>query len=379
MGYLVTRIVLPYLSIETDRHGNDRYYVRRGGKRKRIRETPGTPAFLAAYQALLSTDSDPTPQKAIAATKRLPGSLGWLCQEYFKAAEFTTLGPTTRHARRLILDRVCETAGEKRYRMLESKHIRSARDKMADRPEAANSQIKALRQLFKWAINAQLTAANPAEKVPYLKSKNPDGFHTWTLDEVAAFEARHPVGTKARLALTLLLYTGVRRSDVIHLGPQMIKDGWLSFTEAKGRARKVKHRQLPVLAPLKAIIDATPVGHLNFLVTEHGKPYSHGGFGNWFGRQCRLAGLKDCSAHGLRKAGATIAADNGATEFQLMAIYGWESAKQAAVYTRRANRRKLAGEGMHFISIEEQAGNTTVSPQIEKTESETKSDENINE
>jgi hypothetical protein len=51
----------------------------------------------------------------------------------------------------------------------------------------------------------------------------------------------------------------------------------------------------------------------------------------------------------LRKAGATIAADNGATEHQLMAIYGWESPKQAAIYTRKANRKKLAGEAMHLI------------------------------
>jgi hypothetical protein len=46
-----------------------------------------------------------------------------------------------------------------------------------------------------------------------------------------------------------------------------------------------------------------------------------------------------CSAHGPRKAGTSIAADNGATEHQLSVIYGWASPKQAALYTRRANRR----------------------------------------
>jgi hypothetical protein len=36
-------------------------------------------------------------------------------------------------------------------------------------------------------------------------------------EEVAQFEAQHPIGTKARLALALLLFIGHRRSDVILL------------------------------------------------------------------------------------------------------------------------------------------------------------------
>jgi hypothetical protein len=59
--------------------------------------------------------------------------------------------------------------------------------------------------------------------------------------------------------------------------------------------------------------------------------------------------MRHCSAHGLRKAGATIAAENGATEHQLMAIYGWESPKQAALYTRKADRKRLAGDAMHLL------------------------------
>jgi len=72
-------------------------------------------------------------------------------------------------------------------------------------------------------------------------------------------------------------------------------------------------------------------GHLAYLVTEFGKPFTANEFGNWFRKRCDEAGLPQCSAHGLRKAGATIAANTGATEHQLMAIYGWESPKQAAL------------------------------------------------
>jgi integrase len=137
-----------------------------------------------------------------------------------------------------------------------------------------------------------------------------------------------------------LLYSGVRKSDVVKLGPQMERAGSLHFTETKGRARKPKHRVIPILPELRSSIDATPSGHLTYLATEFGRPYAENG--NYFKRRCLEAGLPHCSAHGLRKAGATLAAETGAMEPQLVAIYGWESMKQASLYARKANREKLA-------------------------------------
>ena len=52
------------------------------------------------------------------------------------------------------------------------------------------------------------------------------------------------------------------------------------------------------------------------------------------------------SAHGVRKIAATRAADAGATEAELMAIFGWTDPKMAAHYTRTANRKRLAAQGM---------------------------------
>lgn len=57
-------------------------------------------------------------------------------------------------------------------------------------------------------------------------------------------------------------------------------------------------------------------------------------------------GLPHCSAHGLRKAGTKIAAENKATVHQLMSIYGWETQKQAELYTREATMIMMAAEAM---------------------------------
>jgi integrase len=200
----------------------------------------------------------------------------------------------------------------------------------------------------------------PGARSPILESKNPDGFKAWTEADVAKYEARHPVGTKARLALDLLLYTGVRRSDLVKLGPQMERGGKLVFTETKGRRRIVKTHELPILPPLRASIDASPTGHLVYLVTTQGRPHSVKAFGNWFKRRCREAGVGDLSAHGLRKLGAQRCAEAGATEHQLMALFGWTTSKQAAVYTRKVNRARL--EAAAAVLLQGQVENKSVPP-----------------
>jgi integrase len=196
---------------------------------------------------------------------------------------------------------------------MKHKHVRAIRDEKIDLPEAANGRLKALGQVFAWAISEDLAHEDPTAAVDYLSSGS-EGFHTWTLEEVQAYEADHPLGSKARLALALLLFTGVRRSDAVKLGRHMERDGVLHFSETKGSNSRAlgrkkrpgaKKRALPILPELRAVIDATPSGNLTYLVTAFDRPWTAAGFGNKFREWCDLAGLKQCSAHGLRKAGAT--------------------------------------------------------------------------
>ena len=94
------------------------------------------------------------------------------------------------------------------------------------------------------------------------------------------------------------------------------------------------------------MLEVSPLGELTFLVTEEGRAFTAAGFGNWFRDRCNEAGLTNCSAHGLRKAAATIAAENGATAHELMSIFGWLSIQEAERYTRSAERKHLAARGM---------------------------------
>src|ERR1019366_10389925 len=112
------------------------------------------------------------------------------------------------------------------------------RDRKAAFPEGANNRVKAIRAVFKWATKKKFAPHNPARDLSKLESNNPSGYHAWTPEEVQQFEQRHPIGTKARLALALLLFTGQRRSDITRLGRQHTKDGKITFKQFKGRNRK---------------------------------------------------------------------------------------------------------------------------------------------
>jgi site-specific recombinase XerD len=91
--------------------------------------------------------------------------------------------------------------------------------------------------------------------------------------------------------------------------------------------------------------------HLTFVVTAEGKPFTAAGFGNHFRDLCDSAGLSArCTSHGLRKAAATYFAEQGATDHQLMAWFGWASISQAQVYTKSANRKLMAQGAAKLIS-----------------------------
>lgn len=338
---------------DQDRHGNVRIYFRaRGRKKVRLRGTPWTPGFMAAYEDAKGGEANPA-KRGIGT-----GTWQWLCVKYFaECAEFKLLDPSTRKVRRNILEATCEEpiapGSSKFFRdmplsKMTADAVEVLRDRKLEFPEAANGRVKAIRQVFKFGVRKKHAPFNPARDVPYIRTGSA-GYHTWTVDEVHQFEERHPVGSKARLALALLMFTGQRRSDIVQFGKQHAKGGKLTFTQHKGRKRKPKQLTLLMLPALRSIIDASPCGELTYLINDLGRPFTAAGFGNKFRVWCDEAGLPHCSAHGVRKAGATIAAENGATSRQLMAIFGWDTFKEAERYTRAADQKRMAADAMHLI------------------------------
>jgi integrase len=338
----------PYLCSDVDRHGNVRVYFRRAGQPKvRLREKLDSEAFRRRYDELLAggPKAADQPQTSLATPKR--NTLRWLCVEFFGSPDFKRLDPRTQYTRRRILELMFdepiapgakETFGEFPLDRLRPKDLRVLRDRKADLPGAADNRVRALRRVFKWGLKNEHVKSNPARDVEYV-AKGSEGWHSWTPAELIKFEERHPVGTKPRLALALLMYTGARRSDVVRLGKGNVQDGWIKFSQRKTSVPV----ELPMLPALQEIIDVTPVvGATTYLVTQYGKPFTAAGFGNWFRDRCNEAVLPQCSAHGVRKASAARAAENGATVHQLMSMFGWLTMHEAQRYTKAAERKRLA-------------------------------------
>jgi integrase len=356
------KVEFPYLSEELNRHGKKVRFVRRHGRRLRIREKPGTQEFLDSYKEKLQRLSPAGPPQCGPARQPWPvGTLGWLGIKYFGSDEFQALDLTSQRNRRQVL----EACFEEPYKdddpkkmglcpssALTAQGVKRLRDLKKDKPGAANNRRKYLSSMFGWAIEQTppLLKSNPARDVKRIKYET-EGFHSWTEEELAQFEAYYAVGTKGRLASSMLQFTGTRRGDMVTLGKQHVRNGWLKFVPSKRRkqTKNVEPSEKPWLPVLDQIVKASPCGDLTFLVTDYGRPFTPAGFGNWFRDRCNEAGLPQCSAHGLRKLGAKRAAEHGATAHQLMAIFDWTSLAVAKKYTEAAERKKLTASSMVLL------------------------------
>ena len=219
-------------------------------------------------------------------------------------------------------------------------------------PHGALNLLKTFRHFFRWCLDRKLVANDPTFGIRLKVSKS-DGHHTWTEEEIAAFEAYYPVGSKPRWALALGLYTAQRRGDVVRIGRQHIKDNTLAIRQTKTGAPLA----IPVHPDLAAIIATTPVGHLTLLVTQSGKGYSGNDFTDQFRAWCDAAGLpKHCVFHGLRKAACVRLADAGCSAFEIQAISGHKTLSEVQRYTQGADQRRLA------VAAMERMGNKSVKP-----------------
>ena len=301
---------------------------------------------MAAYDAALAGQPE-----EIGASRVRPGTIRALAISYYNSVAFRSMKPITQSVYRNIVDRFCrekdkkgEEHGDKRASTLQREHIVKLMATRADRPDSANGLRKALRAMMKQAVEIGLRADDPTRDVKATRVKSA-GYHSWTDDEIDQFEKRHSVGSRARLALALLLYTGQRRSDVVRMGRQHIRDGVLHVRQLKTGAELA----IPVHADLHAVICESVAGHMTFLVTDFGKPFTAAGFGNWFREQCDMANLRHCSAHGLRKAAARRLAEAGCTEHEIAAITGHASLREITRYTKAADQKRLAAAAMKKV------------------------------
>lgn len=333
----MNRELPPYASSYRDRHGKERVRFRKTGLPTAFpKAAPGTEDFWEEYLAWKNATPAPGIDRAI------PGTFDDLITRFYSSVAWRNIPKeSTRTTYRGELERFRAKYGKRRVSTMTARHVNGLMEKMADTPAAANNLLKRLRTLFDYAILLGMRRDNPAKAVRSVKAKG-DGFHEWTEPEIAKFQKKHAVGTKARLALEIFLCTAQRRSDAASMGEAPDKPGYVKVRQLKTDAFLTirMHRDL------KAAVAACPSGKPWFLVSERGTPYTKESLGNWFKKQCVAAGLPHCSAHGLRKAASRRMAELGLSNQLIKSITGHATDSEISRYTKNADQARRADKAM---------------------------------
>lgn len=335
-----------------DRHGKLRWRYRVKGFTVNLGTEFGSDEFIKRYTAaikgerLTGEDAGRFSQAPHSGLPEGQHSLDALIESWYKSAQWTQLGDTTRQHYRLLTEELRERFGHKAVEDLNRSTVKMLMQEKADKPNAANKRLRILRFLLDHAVEVlEWVDTNPAREVKKF-AINTDGYHTWTEDEISKFYATHEEGSMADLAMTLMLCTGAARADAVQLGPDNIESvngvPRLRYYRQKMKTRNGVLVDIPVHPELARRIERLTHNPETFLQTEAGKQRSSNGLGNHMRKWCDEAGLKQCSAHGLRKACARRLAEAGASPHEIMAVTGHKTLVEVERYTQKVQRAGMA-------------------------------------
>lgn len=344
-----------YVTSFVDRHGKKRYRFRRDGA-SRYLPPPGTPEYREAYEEALAGTA------GLVRARR--GTVADLVARFYRSVPFQNAGPSWQRTMRQVIEPFREEAGAQRVADFKPRHInillgrKMQRQVIDGKKVGGTAAAKRLREvllrLFECAVSEEMIDANPVIKSSEVVH-NAKGFYAWTEADIAKFRAYWPLGTKARLAIELMLWTGARRGNAHTMPPP-----------ANGRFKAIavktgKEINMHVTGQLKAAIDAMAPGEIGtetLIVTSYGKPYSAAGFGNKVREWCDAAGLPKCTAHGLRKALARRAAELGTSQQGIKSLGQWAGDDEVKIYVESANRTRLADLALADVAEWERTSNS---------------------
>lgn len=320
--------------------GKTYLYVRRAdGPDIRLPDLPANdPEFLRAY-----TDARETPKRTGGMFRA--GSIGAVFTAAIACEDMHTISSAYRAMIRRHADDIRENYGTAPIRGLERRHVQQD----VDNASAPDHRRKVWRWTVKWAIRNGFIEHDPTERVSLPRKAPTEGHPAWTANDVNKFRTHWTIGSRQRLVMEILQWTGARISDAVLLGPQHIgSDGIIAYSQQKtgSMAYCPWFCSLPAYAddmendrvPMHCALDARFAKHLTFLATEHGTTRSAKSIGGVVREAAHDAGMLK-SAHGLRKYRATMLAHAGATPHQIGAWTGHESLKEIEHYTKPMERR----------------------------------------
>jgi integrase len=342
---------IKYVNLFETRWGKPICYFRRGGVRIPLTAKFGSATWWAQYTAALNGQPLPPDGPGVGAERTIPRSLDAVVVSLMQTADYQGLAHHSKRSYQAGFKQLREHFGKKDIRVFEHAALKKIFDGVAKKkPGSANELLRVMRAIFKHARTLGYRNDDPTTGLKKRGLVNAEGHYSWLDEDIERYRAHHPLGTTARLALEIALNTGLRRSDLVLLGRQHVRDGKIRIKPVK-TAKKNIWVSIPVTPALRAAIDAMPPrdGGLALLgnPANGGRDYSADTFGKAFAEWCNEAGLPpQARAHGLRKAIVRILVDLGVEFLDIMAITGHRDPKTLMIYARDRNQAKLAERAM---------------------------------
>jgi len=330
-----------YASEFKDNRGKKRMRLRRTGWNTHyVQAERSSPDFTVEYNDWLENG-----RVQVGKDKVIPGSFDDLIARFYRSQTWDELAVSTRKTYSGELENFRARYGTRSAKTMQAMHVAKLLGTMTATPSAANNLRKRLAQIFDLSIVLGWRADNPARPVKALKTKK-GGFKTWQESQIATYEAKHPVGTKARLLFDLALYTAQRRSDLAKMGPQHIENGRIRVKQFKTG----KTLLIPIHPNLAKSIAETETGHFAFFCKANGGAYTAESVGNYFQDYREGLGLDEYSLHGLRKAASRRMAEVGLSNQLIKSITGHVTDSEVSRYTRDAEQQRMADMAMESLA-----------------------------
>ena len=288
MGRRMTKIRLKYIKEYRAAGKTYRYFRRKGCLPVQLPGEPGSREFNAAYEAALT-------EKPMPANRHNAGTLGRLIAEYYSSVDFANLKPSSRKLYRIVLDPIARQHGHRLVNDMGRENARKIIETIgATKPGMANLTRSVLKRVLRYAVDRGWRNDNPVAGIaPYKIGTR----HTWSDEQLDAYEARWPLGTRERLAYATLLYSGQRGGDVVKMARPK------GATDQAGAGKDRDGTGHPDPSDWRAAINARPSNGVRLIGDERGRPIKRPALTLLIHRAAEAAGLPpECTAHGLRKA-----------------------------------------------------------------------------
>ena len=335
----MTSFRLSYVHQFPDRHGKIRRYFRRSGfPRVALPGRPGSAEFMAAFNAAMQGAAVLPP------SRYGNGTIGALWTDYCRSAAYANLSASSKRIYRQIISPILEHHGHRSVSGMKREHARQIVESVGlTAPQWRTSRFPCFACCFhsQWTVAGVLT-------IPAAVSSDTRGgeFRSWTDEELTRYEKRWPLGTRERLTYDLLLFTTQRGGDAVNIKRSDIVAGILHLTQQKTGTKLL----IPIHPALERSIRAASSNGIFVLSDTAGRPIQRRTLTGIVRRAAKSAGLPaDCVAHGLRKSGMRLLAENGASENQLAAVSGHKSMAEVQRYTKAADQAGLARAAMNPI------------------------------